>query len=369
MKLTRNEQQKQLLNKYEVNSSGIYVVSPRFGKTALAINIIKKNKAKSILWVTPSAKLRDEDVPEEFNKWTAKSYLKKTNIITYDMLHKEEGYYDVIILDEIQHLGENRAVNLLLGTLKYKSLIGLTGTLSKHQDKLDLLKQLKLNVLADITIDDAVENDYIADYTINVVECNLDSVNKNIEAGAKGKKFKTTEAAQYNYLTKNVNIALFSNNANLKKFAILNRMRSIYNSPTKENIAKYLINNLQGRKLVFAGSIKQAETLSKTTYHSKTNKNNLNKFLNEEIDLLACVNAGGTGFTYTNVDHFIIVQSDSNKNGQTTQKLSRSLLKQTNYKANVWIICLLNTKDVDWVNKALQDFDSKKINYINSKNL
>lgn len=366
----RDKIQEELIEDYNIGTSGIYELSPRIGKTRLAINIIKKTKATSVLWITPNTKLKEEDIPQEFTKWKAKNYLKVTQIETYAMLAKLSGNYDIVFLDEIQYITEANVLPFLTGAIKAKCIIGLTGTMPKDTIKLDIIhRQLSLKILHSITIDEAVDEEFIADYEINVVECNLDSTNKNIQAGSKAKKFMTTEAAQYDYLNKAVNKALFSTNEKLKQFAILNRMRAIYNSKTKENIAKKLITTLKGRKLVFAGSIEQAEKLSQHTYHSQTTNQHLNLFLNGKIDLLSCVNAGGTGFTYKNVDHFIIVQANSNKTGSVTQKISRALLLQNNYKAQIWIICLLSTKDEDWVSKALEDFDHNKINYINVKNL
>ena len=365
--MNREESYKKVRDNYKAGNSGIYVLPVRYGKTRLGIDISKINKAKSILWVTPSAKLANIDIHNEFIKWKSRSLLKNLVTSTYASLHKVIGSFDLIILDEIQFITENNSKNLLNGKLSYKTIVGLTGTLPEHEEKIEIYKKLNLNILEDITIDDAVDNDIIADYTINVIECNMDSSNRNIIAGPKAKPFKTTEAAQYDYLTKAVNKMMYSNRD--MKFAILKRMRAIYNSPTKLNLAKYLVNNLKGRKLIFSGGIEQADSLSTYTYHSKTDDKYLEEFLNGNIDTLSCVNAGGTGFTYTNVNHFIIVQANSNKSGEVTQKIGRALLKQKNYKAEVWVLCLLNTQDEKWVTNALKSFDATKINYINVKNL
>jgi len=367
--MNREEQQKKIIDEYIPGTSGIYLLSPRFGKTLLAINIIKKIKAKKILWVTDSIKLRDVDVPEEFIKWKAKSYINKTTIITYSSLTKIKGEFDIIILDEIQRITINNTKNFFNRTIKGKVAIGLTGTMPEHEEKLNIIKRLGLKIIKSITIDEAVKQEFIADYEINVIECNLNNNDAIINAGNKTKRFKTTEYKQYSYLDNNVRKAMFSRNQAMIKFAILNRMRAIYNSKTKEDVGHLLMKTLTGRKLIFSGSIKQAERFSKNTYHSKTNNIKLNRFLDGNLNELACVNAGGTGFTYKGVDHFIIVQSNSNKNGNFVQKLSRSMLKQDNYKAQIWVVCLLNTKDEEWVKNALKNFDSKKIKYINFKNL
>ena len=129
------------------------------------------------------------------------------------------------------------------------------------------------------------------------------------------------------------------------------------------------MNQLQGRKLVFASTIKQAEELSKFTYHSKTDNTDLLRFKNGLIDELVLVNSGGTGHTYRAIDHLILVQSDSDKNGLTSQKISRTLLEQKDYIATIWVISLIGTQDEKWVESTLQNFDKSKIEFLRFKNL
>ena len=78
-----------------------------------------------------------------------------------------------------------------------------------------------------------------------------------------------------------------------------------------------------------------------------------------------CVQAGGIGFTYEKLDNLIIIQANSDKKGDTTQKLARSLLHQGNkYKGNIWFICLTDTKDKVWLEEALQHFEKNKIKVV-----
>lgn len=368
MKKNRNEIQKDIVNSLPIPFHGLLEISMRVGKTKIAIDTIKKEKCKSILWVTNSPKLRDEDIPNEFIKWKAKGYLKKTKIITYHKLSEETGKYDKIILDEIQFITPNNSINLLNSKLKYNSILGMTGKLPTHKEKWEIYNQLKLRIHERISIDDAVDLGLIADYKVFVVSTQLNNKDKNIEAGKKGEKFKTTELANYNYLTNIVNRAMYSNNKNWAKFAILNRLRFIYTLPSKLEAAKILLKSLKGRTLLFMGSIDHAEQISKYTYHSKTDKTDLNKFLNNEINILGCVNAGGTGFTFLNTDNIIIAQANSNKRGDVNQKLTRSLTEQKGFKGNIYILCCENTVDENWVSSALESFDKSKISYITIKN-
>lgn len=358
--------QKKILNSIGNNPHGLLKLAPRVGKTKLAIDIIKNSNSNKILWVTPSQQLRDVDIPKEFKTWKALSFLKKTTIVTYSYLSKVEGCFDKVILDEYQDVTVNNTKGFFNGNIKYNSIIGLSGTDPEHEEKKEIYKALNLKTLYEITIDEAVKYNLISDYAINVVECNLSSVN-NLEVKTKNHQFKTSEVKKYQYLDRVTKQMMYSNKD--AKFMILNRMRFIHNSPTKLEVAKKLISKLKGRKLIFASNVNSSEELSDYTYNYKTSDKNLNLFLNGDIDELCCVNSGGVGFTFKNVDHFIITQANSNKKGDITQKIARSLLHQKSYKASIYLICLLNTQDEKWVDKALSEFDDRKINYINYKNL
>lgn len=359
--------QKEIVDSLDLKPIGRLLLAPRVGKTKIAIDIIKKNKPNSILWVTPSAKLAEEDIPKEFEKWKAKRYVKKLITVTWMSLDKISGHFDMIILDEEQFITENNYVNLKEGTITYDYLISMTGTGTKHESKLQLYKNLKLEVLYDISINKAVNIGLLANYGIKVLEVDM-SKEKDIIAGTKDKPFKTSEVAQYDWLSRMVKQAMYQKRKDAQ-FRILARMRAIKNSQSKLNATKKLLSKLSGRILIFSGSIKQSEKLCSYRYHSKTDDTDLKRFQIGDIDRIAMVNSGGTGFTYKELDHLILVQADSDKNGLTSQKISRTLLQQKNYKATIWIVCLIGTQDEKWVESVLKNFDKNKVEYIRFKNL
>ena len=125
----------------------------------------------------------------------------------------------------------------------------------------------------------------------------------------------------------------------------------------------------EGKRLIFTSNIAQAEELSEDVYHSKTTDEGLIKFQNGQILKLALVNKGGTGATYKKVDHLILTQVDSDNNGLTSQKIARTLLKQEDYQAVIWVIVLDDTQDTIWLKSALKNFDKNKIKIIEFKNL
>lgn len=359
--------QKEIVDSLELKPHGRLLLAPRVGKSKLIIDIIKKNNPKSILWVTPSAELAEKNIPEEFETWKAKKYSDRLTTTTWASLNKMKGHKEVIILDEEQFATENNLASLLDGSLTADYIISMTGTQTKHETKKELYKALKLPVLYKLSINEAVDIGILANYSIKVIEVSL-GTEKNVKAGSKEKPFMTSESSNYSYLDTTVNKAIHQGRKDVV-FRILARMRAIYNSPSKTKVAKFLMENLTGRKLFFCATISQAEDICEFFYHSKTNDKNVQRFIKGEIDNLALVNAGGIGWTYKDINHLIMAQADSDNNGSTSQKIARTLLEQKNYKATIWLICLMGTQDEKWVESALENFDKNKVEYIEYKNL
>src|SRR5690606_21377984 len=107
-------------------------------------------------------------------------------------------------------------------------------------------------------------------------------------------EFKTSEAKQYYYLDKKYLSAPGF-------FTMLGRMRAIYESKTKFEVARYLMAKLEGRKIFFCPRAKQAEELCENFYHGKTDGTHLKKFISGEVESIAMVNKGGTGYTYKSI--------------------------------------------------------------------
>lgn len=357
--------QKEIVDSLELKPHGRLLLAPRVGKSKLAIDIIKKNKPKSILWVTPLAKLAEEDIPQEFETWGAKSYLKKLTTVTWTSLNKIKGHFDMIILDEEQFITENN-VSGFKDNITYEYIVSMTGTRTKHQDKIDLYKLLNLKILYELSINEAVDVGLLANYNIKVIEIDM-SKERTIKAGTKDKPFMTSEEENYRWLSSTAQKAIFQKRKD-SQFRILARMRAIYNSLSKTNAAKYLMDNLEGRKLFFCASIEQADFLCVNTFHSQTNDKNLNDFINGVINEITMVNSGGVGTTFKEIDHLVMTQADSDKNGLTSQKIARTLLEQGDYKATIWLLCLIGTQDEKWVESALENFDRTKVEYIRFKN-
>ena len=368
MQKSKTEIQDEIVDLLGPNPHGIADLSPRIGKTRIGIQIIKRDRPKRILWITPDVKLRDVDIPQEFVQWKAKTFLNKAKIVCWASLAKIKGHYDMIVLDELQNITEVNSKPFFDGSITYNNILCLTGTVPKDEDKIALIKALRLETLHKVSIDEAQEAGLVADYGINVIVTYLNSKQKCIKAGSKDKPFLQTELSAYSYLNSKIRKMLYSRGS-VPAFMYIQRMNFIKSLPSKTALAKKLFDTLPGRTLIFCSSIEQADTFSQYTHHSKKkDTKDYENFIAGKIPKLACVNSGGVGSTYRGVDNFIIVQSDNNKNGNITQKIARSLVHQEDYKANIYLIAVSETVDMDWVQKSLEDFDSSKVTWLSSKN-
>jgi superfamily II DNA or RNA helicase len=365
-KAEKTKIQKEIVDSVEINASGRLLLAPRVGKTKIMIDIIKRDKPKSILWVTPSSELADKDIPEEFVKWKATRFVGKLTTTTWMSLNKIKGHFDLIVLDEEQFATENNLNSIAFESVTYNNILSMTGTPTKHDHKKELYKKLGLTILVNLSINKAVDMGLLSNYTIKVLEVEM-GTGKDIKAGTKIKPFLTSEVSQYEWLTRSMKQAVMQGRKDAM-FKVLARMRVIKNSPSKLVATQELLRKIGGRRLIFSATIDQAENLSDYTYHSKTDNKYLHLFKSGEVDELALVNAGGTGHTYKAIDHLIIVQADSDKNGLTSQKICRTLLEQKDYQAVVWIICLMGTQDEKWIASTLESFNTSKIEYIKFKN-
>lgn len=359
-KLTKTEIQDAAINSLPLKPHGLLNYTVRFGKGRVVCELIKKNQPKKILWVTVNTDLRDVDIPKEIKLWLGEEHLEKFNIVCYQSLHNVTGHYDMIILDEYQHITKRNMANLLSGSITYEYITGITGTPPKHFHKKQILLSLYLTELDSMSIDEGVENGIVAPYKITTVPVKLNDTLNIIKAGSKDKPFYTTEKKNYDFWNKK--ILEKEEKGEDQGFLRIKRANIVQSSISKVEATLKLLNTLEGRTMVFSGSIEQSEAISKYTYNSKTDDTNYKLFKEGKINVLSCVNKGGIGNTYEGVENFIIVQVNTNKMGDITQKIGRALLEQgSRYKANIYLVYLQDTVDEQWKNKVLQDFNSDNI--------
>lgn len=355
------------------NFRGLLHISMGVGKTKTAIDLI--DSSFKVLVAAPYTSVL-ETWKEEFIKWN-KSDSNVTYTTTASLGKHQKTQFDLVILDEIHLFSVNQLNKIPVS----KRLIGLSGTLSANTKAL-VKEILNLNVVFYYPIEQAIADGIISDYRIKIVEVTLDDTEKYIPGGTKIKPFLTTEKAYYDYLTKQFNQIKFAEwgaiGADKKKYSLIKmqfaskRAKLIYGCKTKlEAAAKVIEKNKNNRILVFTTLTDSANQLCSYQYHSKADKKNLEKFSNGEIDQLAVVNMANVGLNIKPL-HTAIVHQFQSSEETAQQRMGRVLRLEydnPNKMAEIWVICLLNTVDEQWVKSALQSIPTSKIEYVHYKNL
>ena len=346
----REELTKQLALKLAGGISGRIHLAPRFGKTRLIIQMLKylDGKVGSVLWVTPSRRLADVDIPVEFRKWEGNREILETT--TWASLPTRHGHYDLIVLDEEQCITERNAESLLNGSLRCNQLLAMTGTPTRDSAKLDIFNRLWLTTIMGLGIEEAVDKGILSEYKIHVVRLRMSE----------------KEKAEYKALCSRIDGMLVYDNH--YKNLLLKRKRMLAKCETKGVEVMNLLHHLNGeskqRVVVFCPDIATANRLGKHhAYHSKAkDATALTNFILGITDVLYLVNTGSMGFTLPRVQNIILYQADSDRNGYTTQKMCRGLMND-GVKTHIFIMQMEGTREEDWVRMTLENFGSKHVDY------
>jgi superfamily II DNA or RNA helicase len=361
------------------NGRGLVAMATGAGKSKVGVMLAKYYQPRelgiNLGLVVPTEKLRDENWKEEFTKWNAKPLWRQTLRLCYASASKIDTYtISMLILDEGHNI---TALSSEIFKNNYvKNVVLLTATPPTSVDKLEILKELNISLVYHLTLDVAVKLGFVAPYKITVVYTELDAVEKYVVAGNKLRPFYQTEKASYDYLTLVIDtfkekLSPTFQERERNKFAILKRMHSIYSYKSKTLAAKFILDNLipkDDRTLIFCGGIPQAEALSDHFYHSKTNSKSYDLFKSEEVNRLSCVKAINEGHNFPGIDSGVIVQINS-KEKDLIQRLGRLLRFRPGHEGHLYIVVIKGTQDEVWLNNALLNFDSTRIEYTDFKTL
>ena len=358
--MDKNEVQEQALKELNKHNRGTIALSMGVGKTLLGLKHMVDNYTDvfKALVVAPKLSIFDswKDDAEKFNL----SYLlEHIDFTTYLSINKQDLDYDVIYLDECHNLLQSH--DLWLSKFKGK-IVGLTGTPPKHaSSEKGKMVNTYCPVIYTYIIDKAIEDKILNDYRITVHTLSLDT-NKTMLIKTKNKSWYTSELNNYRYWTDRI---MNASNRKEKQIVSVMRMKAIMDYPSKEILAKKLIDSSNDKTLVFGNTQLQANRLCGYSYHSGNlqSEENLQLFKEDKISLLSCVLQLNEGVNIPNLKHGIILHSYGNER-KLRQRLGRMCRLNPDDTAIVDILCYKNTVDEIWVTQALEDLDQTKINWL-----
>lgn len=358
--MDKSKVQEQALTELNKHNRGTIALSMGVGKTLLGLKHMVDNYTDvfKALVVAPKLSIFDswKDDAEKFNL----SYLlEHVDFTTYLSINKQNLDYDILYLDECHNLLQSH--DLWLSKFKGK-IVGLTGTPPKHtSSEKGKMVNTYCPVIYTYIIDKAIEDKILNDYRITVHTLSLDT-NKTMLVKTKNKSWYTSELNNYRYWTDRV---MNASNGKEKQIVSVMRMKAIMDYPSKEILAKKLIDSSNDKTLVFGNTQLQADRLCKYSYHSGNlqSEENLQLFKEDKISLLSCVLQLNEGVNIPNLKHGIILHSYGNER-KLRQRLGRMCRLNPDDTAIVDILCYKDTVDEIWVTQALEDLDQTKINWL-----
>lgn len=288
--------------------------------------------------------------------------LEHIKFCTYKSLHKEQqNDYDVVYLDEMHSLKESHDTWL---SKYHGKILGLTGTKPRwrNSEKGKMVTKYAPIVYEYLT-DEAVGDMVLNDYRIIVHLLPL-SEQRNLQKKKKdGGIWYTSEVKDYQYYCQKLDDEDTKNREMMRIF----RMKAMQTYPSKEIYTRKLLTRIQEKCLVFANTKEQAERLGEHCYYSGNplNKINVKKFETGEIDRLISILQLAAGVTIPHLREGIIMHAFANEY-KTSQRIGRFLRLNPDDVCTVHILCYNGTKDVDWVQAALENFNQDKISWINA---
>ena len=341
------------------SGKGILHLCPRSGKIRTSIRIFKK--VQKLLGTKPKILIAypDKNIQQswkhDFDE--VKYSTSDVEYITHISLAKvKKNDYDIIVCDEIHLLSANQKTQLkeLIKHNQKSYVIGLSGTLSEKTE-LELRQELKLPVITEYTLDEAISDGIISDYKIHVVKVDLDNTT------IVDKKKKRTEKQKYKAITWVIE------NKGQSLFLSLSRMRIVHNSLAKIAMTKRILSKLSDKRtLVFCANNKVAKELGCKIHTSKFfDQDEFEKFIGDtsKHNHYAVCKIGNTGVSFKSLSHIVINAFDSNSEN-LTQRICRSLILDEKGKvSNIYIVTSTEKAELRWLEKSLEFFDQNKIKY------
>lgn len=385
---------------------GIVVGATGIGKTKIALDRVDELneyyrtgallEVPRVLLLVPTEKARDNVWLDEAKKWNVE-YSSVEGLCYVSAAKASKKHYHLLILDEGHHV--TPAVASILTESSFDEILVLTAIVPGKKTEVDREKwsifiDLDLPVVFKYPVEDAVKDGVVSDFTVHVVELELDNKQKIYKAGGKKKSWFNTEKQEYEYMDKQMlKLRLDLNNKEAQVAALhlgnfvvphvllqdvktlqirLNiligkRARFIYNLPTKGKYASYMLQKIlntdvRTRVLVFNGSIQQSADLCGAlhVFDSKSTSKALEDFQSEQSRYLCVVNAADESHNFPNLDYALIVQASSVAR-RMVQRIGRVIRYREGHKANIIILMVKNTVDEKWVESALSEIDPSRI--------
>lgn len=370
--LNRDERQNEGIKKWKLTKGRATCLYPTgFGKTRVALKTLQrvhernKDKGVTCIVIVPTENLQTQ-WQSLLEEWELD---KITTVYVVNTAIKRDLTCDLLIVDEV-HMMVADTFSAIFTRIKYKHILCLTGTIDRLDGKQTLLNQYA-PICDQITLDEAIENEWVADYTQYRVMLDVDLTEYkkqhtkflhyfsffNFDFNAAMKcatdyQYRIIYAKRLGKEVKNVMIAAMGFMKAMKA-----RKSFIYDHTDKIRVANKIINARTDKKIItFTKSVAHAEQICcGEIYHGKISKKKkakmLEEFSDKENGVINSCQALNVGADVPGVDCVIIISGDSSSITKR-QRIGRSIRKEGDKVAEVWQLVIKGTVEEEWYRKS-----------------
>lgn len=378
--LSRTERQEQGVQRWVDNKlCGTLNWATGVGKTRgglMAISrFLKKNPTKSVIIVVPSEPIQRQ-WNQELIDW---NLFQQCSVKTMNDTSVNKYSCTLLVIDEIHKVGAPTLLNIFKN-VQYTIILGLTATFERLDGKDEIISK-KCPIVDTISVEEAIENKWLADYREYEVLIEPEDIDVYKEVN---KEFYE----HFSYFNYDFNLAMkcatdWKRRSELAKercredqsedFKTVNkqilvhamgfsrtlqaRKKYIYNHPKKIELTNLILENRQDKKCItFSATVAMAEKIKYGAVYSgkdsvKKGRMNLQEFVQQDGGVLNTVMKLNEGFNCPDINVSVILGFNSSSTTKK-QRVGRVIRQKEGKVAEVFTLVLKGTVEEEWFRKS-----------------
>ena len=378
--LSRTERQEQGVQRWVDNKlCGTLNWATGVGKTRgglMAISrFLRKNPTKSVIIVVPSEPIQRQ-WNQELIDW---NLFQQCSVKTMNDTSTNKYSCALLVIDEIHKVGAPTLLNIFKN-VQYTVILGLTATFERLDGKDEIISK-KCPIVDTISVEEAIENKWLADYREYEVLIEPEDIDVYKEVN---KEFYE----HFSYFNYDFNLAMkcatdWKRRSELAKercredqsedFKTVNkqilvhamgfsrtlqaRKKYIYNHPKKIELTNLILENRQDKKCItFSATVAMAEKIKYGAVYSgkdsvKKGRMNLQEFVQQDGGVLNTVMKLNEGFNCPDISVSVILGFNSSSTTKK-QRVGRVIRQKEGKVAEVFTLVLKGTVEEEWFRKS-----------------
>jgi superfamily II DNA or RNA helicase len=378
--LSRTERQEQGVQRWVDNKlCGTLNWATGVGKTRgglMAISrFLKKNPTKSVIIVVPSEPIQRQ-WNQELIDW---NLFQQCSVKTMNDTSVNKHSCTLLVIDEIHKVGAPTLLNIFKN-IQYTVILGLTATFERLDGKDEIISK-KCPIVDTISVEEAIENKWLADYREYEVLIEPEDIDVYKEVN---KEFYE----HFSFFNYDFNLAMkcatdWKRRSELAKercredqsedFKTVNkqilvhamgfsrtlqaRKKYIYNHPKKIELTNLILEHRQDKKCItFSATIAMAEKIKYGAVYSgkdsvKKGRMSLQEFIQQDGGVLNTVMKLNEGFNCPDISVSVILGFNSSSTTKK-QRVGRVIRQKEGKVAEVFTLVLKGTVEEEWFRKS-----------------